>query len=142
MRACACVSSGERCDVSKARGRTYSRILHKCVTWQVLKKTPVTCQNVVVVRQGMRCTRVPTCSHLHVSSQGADPPLASSTGQEDGDDGQQGADSQQSTASRTEHCTSLRETQTQTTFFYGLTERRQTVAQPARGNFAQIHGNI
>lgn len=44
-------------------------------------------------------TSPPTCSHLHVSGQGADPSLTSSTRQEDGDDGQQGADSQQSTAS-------------------------------------------
>lgn len=53
-------------------------------------------------------TSLLTCSHLHVSSQGADPSLTSSTGQEDGDDGQQGADSQQSTASRTQHRTGLR----------------------------------
>lgn len=53
-------------------------------------------------------THVPTCSHLHVSSQGADPPLTSSTGQEDGDDGQQGADGQQSTASWAEHRTGLK----------------------------------
>lgn len=32
-------------------------------------------------------TSVLTWSHLHVTSQGADPPLTSSTGQEDGDDG-------------------------------------------------------
>lgn len=56
-----------------------------------------------------RCTCVLTCSHLHVSRQGADPPLASSAGQEDGDDSQQGADSQQSTASRTQYSTGLRE---------------------------------
>lgn len=62
-------------------------------------------------------TSVQTCSHLHVSSQGADPPLTSSTGQEDGNDGQQGADSQQSTASRTEHRTGLRDTNTNTVSF-------------------------
>lgn len=56
----------------------------------------------------MSLLSVPTCSHLHVTSQGADPPLTSSTGQEDGDDGQQGADSQQSTAAWTQHRTGLR----------------------------------
>lgn len=58
-----------------------------------------------------RCvsTSVLTGSHLHVSSQGADPPLASSAGQEDGDDGQQGADGQQSTASGAEHRAGLEE---------------------------------
>lgn len=50
-----------------------------------------------------------TWCHLHVSRQGADPPLTSSTRQEDGDDGQQGADGQQSAASRTQHCAGLRE---------------------------------
>lgn len=54
-------------------------------------------------------TCVQTCSHLHVARQGADPPLTSSTGQEDGDDGQQGADSQQSAASGAEHRAGLTE---------------------------------
>ncbi len=58
-------------------------------------------------------TSVPTCSHLHVSSQGADPPLTSSAGQEDGDDGQQGANGQQSTASWAEHRAGLRNTNTE-----------------------------
>lgn len=60
------------------------------------------------------CVPVLTCSHLHVSSQGADPPLTSSTGQKDGDDGQQGADSQQSTSSWTQHGTGLQNKRTRT----------------------------
>lgn len=66
------------------------------------------------------CVR--TCSHLHVPSQGADPPLTSSTGQEDGNDGQQRADSQQGAASRAEHRAGLGDKQTNSsslaTFIY------------------------
>lgn len=58
------------------------------------------------------CTFVPTCRHLHVTSQSADPPLTSSAGQEDSDDGQQGAHSQQSTATGAQHCTGLQTKQT------------------------------
>lgn len=43
------------------------------------------------------------CCCLHVASQGADSPLTGSTGQQDGDDGQQRAESQQGTATRTQH---------------------------------------
>lgn len=52
-----------------------------------------------------------TCSHLHVSSQRADSPLTGSTGQEDGDDGQKGADGQQRTSARTQHSTCLKHTE-------------------------------
>lgn len=43
------------------------------------------------------------CCCLHVAGQSADLPLTGSTGQQDGDDGQQRAEGQQGTASRTQH---------------------------------------
>lgn len=43
------------------------------------------------------------CCCLHVAGQSADFPLTGSTGQQDGDDGQQRAEGQQGTASCTQH---------------------------------------
>lgn len=83
-------------------------------------------------------TCVQTCSHLHVARQGADPPLTSSTGQEDGDDGQQGADSQQSAASGAEHRAGLRETQRNGVL---LVSRHLCACISWRAG-GRIHGNV
>lgn len=81
---------------------------------------------------------VHTCSHLHVARQGADPPLTSSAGQEDGDDGQQGADSQQSASSGAQHRTGLRETQRNGILLVGRHLRACTSWLAA----GRVHGNV
>ena len=70
------------------------------------------------------CACVLTCSHLDVAGQGADPPLAAPRGQEDSDDGQQGAHRQQGTAPRTQHRARLGNTHTSHTSTTGRGEGR------------------